>query len=153
MTRTIGKILLLLTCVAVPVTSSAEVTSGNWENYDHQDDFDGLVKISVVQRGPSHMYIRETEGVVGIFIVPGDYICGALSNKLAVSFIIDGERLNDETLYVSDNSKGLFFSDKNIQLWVRRLNKGNSLKMRYTDRCGDTTTLEFDIRGHTRFDG
>lgn len=152
MAKTLITILLLAVFVAAPLPSLAEKAISFWDNLDEVDDFDGPVKISRASTGSSAIFIREKSGKkVEIFILPDDYICSSLSDEIQVDFIIDDERFQ-KTLFVTRNSKGMYPSAKDVPFWIRKLNEGKSLKMRYTDTCGYTETREFIIQGHTRFE-
>ena len=132
--------------------SSAEDSPSNWENRDYVDDFDGPIKVSAVFVKGAGVFIRERLGEKETFIATGNYVCSDLNGEVHVDFIVDGERLDKEALSVSQRGEALFFSDRAVPTWIRRLSKGKSLKLRFTDDGGETTTLAFDISGSTRFE-
>ena len=131
---------------------SAEDSSSNWENRDYVDDFDGLIKVSGVRVEDTGVIIRERLGEKEVFIATGTYVCSDSNGEVHVDFIVDGERLDKETLSVSQSGEALFFADRAVPTWIRRLSEGKSLKLRFTDDGGETTTLAFDISGSTRFE-
>lgn len=162
MARILRVFLLVTAFSTISLPSVAEKTPGVWKYQDFHDDFDGAIKRSVAhaftstQFGLEDVYIivREKLGEIDAYIITGDsYICKeGLSWEMKVNFIVDGEKLST-TMIVSDNHTALFFSKRATPFWIAKLNEGKSLKMRYRDGCSETTTLEFDIQGHTRFGG
>ena len=98
------------------------------------------------------MIIRERLGEKEVFIATGTYVCSDSNGEVHVDFIVDGERLGKEALSVSQSGEALFFVDRAVPTWIRRLSEGKSLKLRFTDDGGETTTLAFDISGSTRFE-
>lgn len=155
MTKSLRTILLLAAFIAAPFPSASEETFSKWTPEQFYDDIHGYVSMSTVSALGSSIHIREIQGEVRVFVVPGEpfYCRIGDSWKISANFIIDGKRFDRQILTLSDNQDALFFEKRDTSFWIKNLNEGETLKMRFTDGCSDTITLEFDIRGHTHFGG
>ena len=152
MTQTLRTIMFLIISLAAPSSLLAEDDLGNWNIHDHQDDFDGFIKMSAVTAGSNSIIVRGRGGKVDIYIIArGHRICGNHSDDVYADFIIDGKRYSKIPMWLADSRDSLFFPPSQTKTWLKRINEGRNLKMRYADTCGNRATLEFDIRGHTRF--
>lgn len=128
--------------------SATEKVASAWKVHQYIDDFDGPVKESYVwgeHTNRTSLYIVDRLGKTTIKIRTDANLSGGI---VMADLIIDGERINGVALSVSADYSWLVFQSA-TDYWIRKMDEGRSLKIRFKDYYERARTHEFDITGNT----
>lgn len=133
--------------LSLPGISSADWVQSVWNHEQYMDDFDGFIKKSYINTREAFLSIVEQGGETSIQIKPVACLLST-SSPISADIIIDEKRFNGVSFSISEDQDWMFLQ-LNVDTWIKRLDEGHVLKMRFKDSCKKTHTFSFNIKGNT----